>query len=271
MIQHVDNQIIYYDVKGEGLPIIILHGLHLDSITMIHAIEERTISLNGFQRIYIDMPGMGQSPAHSMENTSDTMLELLAKLVEKLVAEKPFIIMGYCYGGYMARGIAKKFMNQVIGEILICPVVVPQMSRRTLVSITNQAVDYKFLEALPLQKQEDLLKSMVVINKRTYNRSEIDFLRAKALSNTGFLQTLCSGKYSSDYIEQDHRTHNHKTLFLLGYQDISVGYQDALDLLPYYPHANVNILTDASHSFFLEQPRQFETIISSWLNTCRQN
>ncbi len=267
MIQHVDDQIIYYDVKGEGLPIIILHGLHLDSMTMIHAIEENSISLKGFKRIYIDMPGMGQSPAHNMENNSDTMLELLAKLIEKLVEDKPFIILGYCYGGYMARGISKKFMSQVIGEILICPVVIPQLSKRTLVSITNQVVDRKFLDTLPLPKQEELLRSMVVINKRTYNRSEIDFLRAKALSNSGFLKTLCSGKYASDYIEQDHRMHNHKTLFLLGFQDISVGYQDALDLLPYYPHANVNILTDASHSFFLEQPKQFETIIGSWLNT----
>ena len=267
MIQNVDNQIIYYDVKGEGLPIVILHGLHLDSITMIHAIEERRISLKGFQRIYIDMPGMGQSPAHSMENNSDTMLELLAKLIEKLVADKPFIIMGYCYGGYMARGIAKKFLNQVIGEILICPVVIPQLSQRKLVSITNQYVDRKFLDTLPPQRQEELLKSMVVINKRTYNRSEMDFLRAKALSNSGFLQTLCSGKYTSNYIEQDQRIHNHKTLFLLGYQDVSVGYQDALDLLPCYPHATVNILTDASHSFFMEQPKQFETLMGSWLST----
>jgi len=265
MIQYVDDQMIYYDVKGEGLPLIILHGLYLDSITMINAIEESSISSSGFKRIYIDMPGMGQSPAHSLENNSDTILELLTKLIEKLVANRAFIIMGYSYGGYIARGIAKKFMNQVIGEVLICPVVVPQLSERKVASIAHQDIDRKFFDSLPPLKQEELLERMVVINERTYRRSEVDFLRAKALANPGFLKTLFSGKYASDYIEQDHRIHNHKTLFLLGYQDTSVGYQDVLDLLIYYPHANVNILTDASHSFFLEHPSQFEAIISAWL------
>lgn len=270
MVKYIDGQTIYYDVKGEGLPLIILHGLYLDSLTMIHTIEESSLSLNGFKRIYIDMPGMGQSPAHSLENNSDTILDLLAKLIEDLVATKPFIIMGCSYGGYIARGIAKKFINQVIGEALICPVVVPQLSQRRAATIIHQDVDQAFLDSLPASKQAALLERLVVINKRTYHRSETDVLRATALADSTFVETLYSGKYASDYIEQDHSIHKHKTLFLLGYQDTSVGYQDALDLLPYYPHANVNILTDAGHSLFLEHPAQFETIVGTWLKNYKK-
>lgn len=265
MIKEIENQTIYYDIKGDGLPIIILHGLYYDSLTMIHAIEESSISLKGFKRIYIDMPGMGQSPVHELENNSDTMLNLISKLVQELVGDRPFIIMGYSYGGYIARGIAKKFLKQVIGEVLICPVVVPQFKKRRTAPIIHQDVDYKFLATLPEYKQEELLESMVVINERTIQRSEADFLRATALADYGFLQKLFSGKYESDFIEQDHQIHNHKTLFLIGYQDTSVGYQDVLDILKYYPHANVTILTDASHSFFLEHPTQFENILNAWL------
>lgn len=36
--------------------------------------------------------------------------------------------------------------------------------------------------------------------------------------------------------------------------------------LEYYPRATVNLLTNASHSFFLEQPTQFEHIVDSWLS-----
>ncbi len=265
MINYIDNQTIYYTIEGEGLPVIILHGLYLDSITMVHAIEESSIQLKGFKRIYIDMPGMGQSPAHNLENNSDTMLDLIAKLIETLVEKMPFIIMGYSYGGYIARGIAKRFMNQIIGEILICPVVVPKLSERKIASITHQDIDKKFFDTLSPLKQAELLESMVVINEETYNRSETDFLRATALADWSFIQTLFSGKYSNDYIEQDHRVHNHRTLFLLGYQDNSVGYQDVLDLLPYYPNADVTILTNAGHSLFLEHPIRFESILGSWL------
>lgn len=266
MIQYIDDQMIYIDVKGEGLPLIILHGLYLDSITMIHAIEESAMSLKGFKRIYIDMPGMGQSPAHDMENNSDTMLDLLAKLVKQLVDDRPFIVMGYSYGGYIARGLAKKFLDQVIGEVLICPVVIPDLEKRRPAAITRREIDEPFFNTLPQLKQQELLESMVVINKRTYQRSEADFSRATALADWGFVQTLFSGEYASKYIENDTRIHEHKALFLLGYQDTSVGYQDLMDMLHYYPHANVNILTDASHSFFLEQPSQFEAILGSWLN-----
>ncbi len=266
MIDYIDDQMIHYDIKGEGLPLIILHGLYLDSLTMIHAIEESSMSLKGLKRIYIDMPGMGQSPPHNLENNSDSMLDLVTKLIEKLVGNRTFIVMGYSYGGYIARGIAKKFMNQVIGEVLICPVVMPEMSKRNVAPIVHQDIDRAFLESLPPFKQEELLESMVVINERTYNRSEADFLRATALADWSFLQALYTGKYASDYIEQDNRVHHHKALFLLGYQDTSVGYQDMLDMLPYYPHASVNILTDASHSFFLEHPVQFEAIVGAWLN-----
>ncbi|MFV0466429.1 MAG: alpha/beta fold hydrolase [Lachnospiraceae bacterium] len=265
MIKEIDGQVIHFDIRGEGLPIIILHGLYLDSLTMIHALEESEISFKGFKRIYIDMPGMGQSPIHNLENSSDVMLDLIAKLVAELVQERSFIVMGFSYGGYIARGIAKKFLSQVIGEVLICPVAVPYFSDRRVEAITHQEVDEEFLKTLPEYKQRELLESMVIINEETYTRSEADFLRATALADFGFVQTLFSGKYASDYIDQDQRFHTHKTLFLLGFQDTSVGYLDILDLLNFYPHANVTLLTDAGHSFFLEHPEQFEALLDTWL------
>lgn len=270
MIQYIDGQTIFCDIKGEGLPIIILHGLYLDSMTMSNAIEDTSIALNGFTRIYIDMPGMGQSPAHNLENNSDTIINLLTKLIEKLVANRPFIIMGYSYGGYIARGIAKRFMNQVIGEVLICPVVVPQVPKRRVAPIIHREIDQKFMESLPPAKQEELKDRLVVINKRTYHRSETDILRATALADSAFVEALYCGQYASAYIEADQQIHTHKTLILLGYQDTSVGYQDVFDLLPNYPHATVNILTDAGHNLFLEHPTQFEAIISTWLKNYKK-
>lgn len=259
------DQTIYYTIEGEGLPIVILHGLFHDSLTMESALEETSIQLKGFKRIYIDMPGMGQSPKHNLSNNSNTMLDLIVQLIRSIISTHPFIIMGYSYGGYIARGIAKKLSKQVIGEILICPVVIPDQTQRTIAPITNREIDGTFLSSLNESKANSLLNNMVIINNRTYHRIEADFFRARALGNTQFLQELFKYGYASSFIDEDTSIHNHKTLVFLGYQDNVVGYTDMIQKLEYYPKATVNLLTNASHSFFLEQPTQFEYILNSWL------
>jgi len=266
MLATILDQQIYYTIKGEGLPLIILHGFYLDSISMQHAIEDTTIQLKGFKRIYIDMPGMGQSPKHHLINNSDTMLNLISRLITHLIGDHPFIIMGFSYGGYITRGIAEKFSNQVIGEILVCPVIVPDSNKRKKALVFNRDIDASFFATLDPEKQNELLNTMVVINKRTYHRSESDFSRARALADSEFLESLFHNGYASEYIESNKKLHKHKTLIFLGYQDTSVGFQDMLDNLEYYPKATVNLLTNASHSFFLEQPKEFEYIMNSWLS-----
>lgn len=266
MLIEINNQMIHYTVHGEGLPLIILHGFYLDSITMKRAIEDSKISLKGFKRIYIDMPGMGQSPRHNLENSSDTMLELLCNCITALIADRPFIVMGFSYGGYMAKGVARKFLKQVIGEVLICPVVVTDPKIRQTETIHTQDIDQTYFMTLTAKQQQKALENMVVINERTVKRSEADFSRAEALADASFLEALFTQKYGSTYIDSDELIHPHKTLIFLGYQDKSVGYKDMLERLHQYPKATVNLLTNASHSFFLEQPTQFEHILASWLS-----
>ncbi len=267
MIINVKDQNIYYEEFGEGLPLIVLHGLYLDSLSMINAIEDTTIELKGFRRIYIDMPGMGQSPGHNLMNNTDSMLDLLCECISELIDDRPFIIMGYSYGGYLAQGIAKRFRFQTIGEVLVAPVVIPEMSKRQLARIFHHEIDVKFFAGLTATQQKEMMKDMVVINERTYHRMQADFSRAIALADKRFLSELYSdGHYRSEYIENNKMIHEHKTLIFLGYQDNVVGYQDMLDKMTDYPKATVSMMTNASHSFFLEQPKEFERKLSSWLS-----
>lgn len=265
MIAKINDQSIYYTIEGKGLPLVILHGLYLDSISMNHALEDTSINLDGFQRIYIDIPGMGQSPKHTMVNNTDSMLDLISRLITQLLGDHNFIVMGYSYGGYIAQGVAKKFRNQILGEILICPVVIPDPKLRQQSKISFQEIDGKFLTNIDESKQQELLDSMVVINDRTYHRSESDFSRAIALADNDFLMELYHNGYASEFIDSNEDVHTHKALIFLGYQDVTVGYKDMINKLDLYPKATVNLLTNASHSFFLEQPTQFEYILNSWL------
>lgn len=267
MIIKAKNQNIYYEEYGEGLPLVVLHGLSLDSLCMINAIENTGINLKGFRRIYIDMPGMGQSPSHGLANNSDSMLDILAECVSELIDDRPFIVLGYSYGGYLAQGLAKRFRYQVIGEVQICPVVIPDKKNRKPAKIFNHEIDVNFFAGLTPKQQQEMMKNMVVINERTYQRNQADFSRAIALSNKDFLRELfIEANYRSAYIEKNTMIHEHKTLIFLGYQDNVTGYQDMMDQLVNYPKATVSLMTNASHSFFLEQPKEFERKLNSWLS-----
>lgn len=269
MVIRIKDQPIYYTEYGKGLPLLIIHGFYLDSICMERAIENSSIRLEGFKRIYIDLPGMGQSPRHKLFNNTDIMLDLVCEFVREVIDDHPFIVMGFSYGGYIAQGVASKFAGQVTGEALICPVVIADINQRQKGQITNREVDEDFMSSLSVTQLE-MIDDMVVVNERCFNRFEADFSRAIAMADVDFCQELYTKHYASTYIDTDDSIHEHKTLLLLGYQDTVVGYQDMMERLDKYPNATVSLHTNASHSFFIEQPTQFEHSLDAWLSRYKQ-
>ncbi|MDX9640275.1 alpha/beta hydrolase, partial [Bacillus sp. PBL-C9] len=106
---------IYHKVIGEGFPIVILHGWTLDHQVMFHALEPVFEKHSGWKRIYIDLPGMGRSEAHPSIQNSDDMLEAVLRLLDELIPDEQFIVCGYSYGGYIARGIVHSRRETVRG------------------------------------------------------------------------------------------------------------------------------------------------------------
>ena len=49
--------------RGTGRPILVLHGAKLDHRHMLDAIEPAFSGISGWKRVYIDLPGHGQSPS----------------------------------------------------------------------------------------------------------------------------------------------------------------------------------------------------------------
>ncbi len=94
----------------------------------MHGISIR--KYKGYQRIYIDLPGMGKSNAPDWINSSDHMLELLIACIEKIIPAKNFLLVGESYGGYLARGILTKLFERVNGLLLVCPVVVAEQEKK---------------------------------------------------------------------------------------------------------------------------------------------
>ena len=59
-----------------------------------------------FQRIYLDLPGMGESPSTPNITNSDEMLAYIVKFIDALNLTEPLALVGHSYGGYLSIGLA---------------------------------------------------------------------------------------------------------------------------------------------------------------------
>ncbi len=57
----LDRITISYEVRGEGRPLLALHGWPLDHRAMVGAFEPIFAKRKGWKRIYPDLPGMGKT------------------------------------------------------------------------------------------------------------------------------------------------------------------------------------------------------------------
>ena len=58
---NVNTAEIYYEDYGEGQPILMIHGFSPDHRLMSGCMEPIFKEREGYRRIYINLPGMGQS------------------------------------------------------------------------------------------------------------------------------------------------------------------------------------------------------------------
>ncbi len=109
-----NNGNINYDVKGEGDPIVLIHGFGLDSRIWGKQVEELSKTN---KVITYDMRGFGKS---SLPNGKYSHTEDLHQLLKELNIQKAKIV-GHSFGGEIATEYALKYPNEVNSLVLISP------------------------------------------------------------------------------------------------------------------------------------------------------
>jgi pimeloyl-ACP methyl ester carboxylesterase len=111
---------VHYDQHGSGTPVLALHGVGVDHREIMGALEPVFAGRPGYRRVYPDLPGMGRTPAPETIDSTDAVLDTLLGLVDAIIGEEAFLVVGQSYGGYLARAIANRRPRQVAGLALIC-------------------------------------------------------------------------------------------------------------------------------------------------------
>ena len=110
-----------YDDRGEGLPILLLHGFPLGRWMWSAQLE--ALSDQGCRLIAPDLRGYGESTVTDGELPEALTMEIFARdaveLLDDLGIREPVVVAGLSMGGYIAQAIAADDPNRVRALILM--------------------------------------------------------------------------------------------------------------------------------------------------------
>lgn len=260
------NTGIHYEIYGEGKPILMIHGFYPDHRLMMGCMEPlftgKDKLIQGYQRIYVDLPGMGTSEAAEWIQSSDDMLEVVKAFIDLVIPNRSFIVVGESYGGYMARGLLSLMPERIEGVAFICPMIVANASDRKRPEHTVLIHDKELMQSLTAEMAEDFSSMSVVQSPEIHKRYENEIMCGVRMANGEFLTRLQQKAYAfSQNISLESVPYLKPTLFLTGRQDASTGYVDAWNILEHYPRATYAVLDLAGHNLQIEQVELFNGLV----------
>jgi len=261
---------IYYEEYGQGKPILCLHGFTEDNRSMKGCLEPLFQNKPGYRRIYLDMPGMGKSPAQDHIKNADIMLDELKKFIAEVIGNESFLLVGTSYGGYMTLGLASDKSLSIDGIFLFAPCIVSNFDDRKIPDVDDEDlfVEDGLEDAFEDNEDfDDFLDVAVVATKETWHRYENEILPAYKIVDKNFTEQYRENGYALSLEPQFKALQFAKPVaILVGRQDESVGYEDAWDVLKHLPRLTYTALDFAGHLLQLEHPQVFNLHLNEWLD-----
>lgn len=191
------------------------------------------------------------------------MLDAVLHCLQGLIPDKPFIVCGNSYGGYIAQGIVGYRQPWVRGVMLLATMIIPEFDDRAVPQQTILERDDALLARLAPDDAEEFTSIAVLQGQREWERFQNEILRPSKQSYEEFLHRIRQNGYGFSF-DLSSVTLRYPTLIITGRQDHVVGYQDAARLLANYPRATFVVLDRAGHNLQIEQPDIFATLVPDW-------
>lgn len=265
MIQRICDTDISYEIAGQGVPVINLHGYGIDHCSMKASLEPLFADRQGFQRIYFDLPGMGRSGTNPQILSSDDMLEVLMQFIDYLIPDQPFLLTGLSYGGYLARGVLHKMKDRVLGLLLICPVVGFRRTTRQLPDFRLWERDEALMSQLTPNEFATIDQFLTIQTKRVWERFNQEINPSLSLPDIGLMERIRDTEFSFD-VDTLESPFDSPALILLGRYDVAVGYKDAWEIYDNFTDATLVVLGRSGHSLQMEQSFLFNAHVRAWLD-----
>jgi pimeloyl-ACP methyl ester carboxylesterase len=267
MFCDLDGVRIYYEIHGEGTPILMIHGFQPDHRLMKGCMEPVFSGKPGWKRVYFDLPGMGMTQKQTWIDCSDRVLEVVLSFVDRMLPSQNFLVAGESYGGYLARGLVQKRPESLDGLLLICPVILPAQEDRSLPPGKVIVEDRQLISELQAADANEFTSVAVIQNRKNWERFRDEVLVGLRAADMTYLEKLQNKGYGFSFpVDALSESYNKPVLVVAGRQDSTVGYKDAWSIIETYPRPTLAILDSAGHNLQIEQDELFNALVSEWLD-----
>lgn len=257
----VNDISIYYEVHGEGEPLLLIAGLGGDLTAWMLQTPEFS---KKYRVIVFDNRGVGRSDTPDIPYSTEMMADDTAGLMDALSIEKAHVL-GQSMGGAIAQELALKYLQRVKSLILADTEARPY-------SLCNYVMN-----AWVKMRQED-------VSLETFIRNQLPWLFTdKFFENPEQVQTMIDTMLANPYpqpayafarqvaaiIEYDaldrigHITA--PTLVITGKEDILLPVKPSEELAAGIPHAELVLLEGGGHASWSEIPDKFNRAVLEFL------
>jgi len=260
---------VHYESRGEGRPILMLHGWALDHRHLLGMLEPVFQQRKGWQRIYIDLPGHGKTPGPGWVTNQEDILGVVLDFIEALIPVQRFVVAGVSTGAYLARGVAYHRADKMDGMLMTVPMIVADDAKRIVPKHVALVRDAGLAARLSGDQAEMFSGFAVVQNQQTFNEITSPPPPPGEAGDAEFQAAIRSDpeRYGFPFdVDAMAEPFKAPVLIVAGRQDAVVGYRQAWDLLEHYPRGTFAVLDRAGHMLEIEQEGLFRALAGEWLD-----
>src|SRR5215470_541600 len=212
---------IYYETYGRGRPIVMLPGRPSDHRVMARFMEPLFTQRDGWLRLYPDLPGTGRTPGPDRLATHDQLLEALLAFIDTVIPGQRFVVAGYSYGGYLARGVVYHRASSIDGLLLCAPGVKANPAQAQLPPQTTLVEDPALADEL------GPVASLIAVQSPRVVEAMHQVLAEVKIADHPFNDRLEVAAPASFEVDPQPRLFGGPTLIMTARQDSLCGYRDA--------------------------------------------
>lgn len=253
----------HYEIKGEGKPIIFIHGAFISSKMW----EPQVLLFSkDYRVITYDLRGHGLTGASSPDNYSiDLFVTDLKNLIDEVIPGQKPVICGLSLGGMIAQSFAVKHKND-LSCLILCDTlatitlstankIMYRLFPKSLVVVFLKLLGVKTFIKFAYWMAGNLKGKKWLKNKEIIKYTKQEMLNQKAVE---WLKTL---KSIYDLKKPELSEIKVPTLILLGEYEGKPFYNNAAFLLNEIKGSKIKIISDSGHLPNLENPGEFNNTI----------
>ena len=257
MITNIQDSNIFYEIAGDGLPLVFVHGLGGTS-NVWHA--QRAGLAKFFKVITLDLPGSGRSDKSGRLYSMEKWCAQIAGLADAIAIDK-FVLIGHSMTTVLAQKFAAKYGSRVHALVLCGPMTELAAAGKEAFTKRAETVVKDGMIAVA----DTILGGALTPATREANPALAGLVRDMLLSNdpvcyAGHCQALLGGSAKADQAGI-----KCPTLILVGDQDGVTPLANARAIAASVAGAKIRIVPATAHLTMLERPDLFDAALIEFL------